>query len=94
MASAKLERTSIDLQSLDKEVTLRANGQVVLFDGFLKVYEESNDDAEQSEDESRLPQMSKEKILKSLVLILSNTLPNHHQDIQKPALSKKWRTWE
>ena len=58
MESAKLERTSVDLQSLDKEVTLRANGQVVLFDGFLKVYEESSDDAEQSEDESRLPQMS------------------------------------
>ena len=57
MESAKLERTSVDLQSLDKEVTLRANGQVVLFDGFLKVYEESSDDAEQSEDESRLPQM-------------------------------------
>jgi DNA topoisomerase-1 len=30
----------------------------VLFEGFLKVYEESRDDAEQSEDESRLPQMT------------------------------------
>ena len=58
MATAKLERTSVDIQSADKEVTLRANGQVVLFEGFLKVYEESRDDAEQSEDESRLPQMT------------------------------------
>ena len=66
MESAKLERTSLDLQSLDKEVTLRANGQVVLFDGFLKVYEESSDDAEQSEDESRLPQMSEGENIEKL----------------------------
>ena len=66
MESAKLERTSVDLQSLDKEVTLRANGQVVLFDGFLKVYEESSDDAEQLEDESRLPQMSKGENIEKL----------------------------
>ena len=59
MESAKLERTSVDIQSTDKEVTLRANGQVVLFEGFLKVYEESRDDVEQSDDENRLPQMSK-----------------------------------
>ena len=66
MESAKLERTSVDLQSLDKEVTLRANGQVVLFDGFLKVYEESSDDADQSEDESRLPQMSEGENIEKL----------------------------
>ena len=66
MESAKLERTSVDLQSLDKEVTLRANGQVVLFDGFLKVYEESSDDAGQSEDESRLPQMSEGEHIEKL----------------------------
>ena len=59
MESAKLERTSVDIQSQDKEVTLRATGQVVLFEGFLKVYEESRDDVEQSDDENRLPQMSK-----------------------------------
>jgi DNA topoisomerase-1 len=58
MESAKLERTSVDIQSPDREVTLRANGQVVLFEGFLKVYEESRDDSEQSDGENRLPQMS------------------------------------
>ena len=58
MESAKFERTSVDIQSADKEVTLRANGQVVLFEGFLKVYEESNDDTDQSDSEGRLPQMS------------------------------------
>ena len=66
MESAKLERTSVDLQSSDKEVTLRANGQVVLFEGFLKVYEESRDDAEQSDSENRLPQMSQGENIEKL----------------------------
>ncbi len=35
---------------------LRATGQVVLFDGFLKVYEEGRDDVE-SDDDRRLPQI-------------------------------------
>ena len=38
----------------------------MLFDGFLKVYEESSDDAEQSEDESRLPQMSEGENIEKL----------------------------
>tara|TARA_B100000524_G_scaffold87378_1_gene40577 strand:- start:151 stop:2643 length:2493 start_codon:yes stop_codon:yes gene_type:complete len=66
MESAKLERTSVDIQSPDNEVTLRANGQVVLFEGFLKVYEESRDDVEQSDDENRLPQMSKGENIEKL----------------------------
>ncbi len=66
MESARLERTSVDIQSPDKEVTLRATGQVVLFEGFLKVYEESRDDVEQSDDENRLPQMSKGENIEKL----------------------------
>ena len=55
MAAARLERTSVDVGSADGEVVLRANGQVVLFDGFLAVYDEGRDD--DGEDEGRLPQV-------------------------------------
>ena len=55
MASARLERTAVDLGSADGAVVLRASGQVVLFDGFLKVYDEGRDD--EDEDEARLPQL-------------------------------------
>ena len=41
MASAKLERTTIEIDAADKSVGLRASGQVVKFDGFLSLYEES-----------------------------------------------------
>ena len=55
MAAARLERTVVDVISPDAQVGLRANGQVVLFDGFLKVYEEGRDD--EDGEEARLPQI-------------------------------------
>jgi DNA topoisomerase-1 len=59
MESARLERTSVELGSSDGQVGLRATGQVVLFDGFLKVYEEGRDDVlTEDDDEGRLPQIS------------------------------------
>ena len=57
MESARLERTTVDISSKDEQVTLRATGQVVLFDGFLKVYEEGRDDVV-DEDDKRLPQIA------------------------------------
>ncbi|ROT98985.1 type I DNA topoisomerase [Histidinibacterium lentulum] len=57
MAAARLERTTVEIASRDDQVRLRATGQVVLFDGFLAVYEEGRD--EDPEDEgNRLPQIA------------------------------------
>ncbi|MEH6773647.1 MAG: type I DNA topoisomerase, partial [Cereibacter changlensis] len=55
MAAARLERTTVDVGSSDGQVVLRATGQVVLFDGFLRIYEEGRD--EEGDDEGRLPQI-------------------------------------
>jgi DNA topoisomerase-1 len=55
MSAARMERTTVDVSSPDGQVTLRATGQVVLFDGFLKVYDEGRDD--DGDDEGRLPQI-------------------------------------
>ncbi len=57
MEAARLERTTIEIGSKDGQVGLRATGQVVLFDGFLKVYEEGRDDVV-DDDDKRLPQMA------------------------------------
>nr|WP_319247314.1 type I DNA topoisomerase [uncultured Celeribacter sp.] len=56
MEGAKLERTTVDIASDDREVVLRATGQVVVFDGFMAVYTEGRDDVEE-DDEGRLPQI-------------------------------------
>ncbi|HEX8125924.1 MAG TPA: type I DNA topoisomerase [Allosphingosinicella sp.] len=56
MASARLERTTAELTDGTGQTGLRATGQVVLFPGFLALYEEGRDDAE--DDESRrLPRL-------------------------------------
>ncbi|UCH74321.1 MAG: type I DNA topoisomerase [Rhodospirillales bacterium] len=44
MESAVLDQVAVDLTSPDQAVTLRANGSVVAFDGFLKLYREDRDD--------------------------------------------------
>jgi DNA topoisomerase-1 len=56
MAGAVMERTTVDVGSTDGEVELRATGQVVTFDGFLKIYDQGRDDDE-GEDGARLPQI-------------------------------------
>jgi len=57
MSAARLERTTVELASDDGQVGLRATGQVILFDGFLKVYEEGRDEPVE-DDEKRLPQLT------------------------------------
>ena len=59
MAAARLERTAVDIISPDAQVAFRANGQVVLFDGYLKVYDQGRDDRQEGDEdeEGRLPQV-------------------------------------
>jgi DNA topoisomerase-1 len=56
MAAAQLEQTTIEIASRDDRVGLRATGSVVVFDGFLKLYQEGRDDAE-DEEGGRLPKV-------------------------------------
>ena len=53
-----MERTTVDIGSRDGQVELRATGQVVLFDGFLRIYEEGRDDQAVDDDDKRLPQIT------------------------------------
>jgi DNA topoisomerase-1 len=57
MESAEQERTTVDVISADKKITLRATGTVTLFDGFLTLYQEGQDDVT-DEDGARLPQVT------------------------------------
>ncbi len=58
MEAARLERTTVEIGSDDGQVMLRSTGQVMLFDGFLAVYEEGRDDDVVDDDDKRLPQLS------------------------------------
>jgi len=56
MADAELEKTSIVIGSSGSQYKFVASGEVIVFDGFLKVYLESTDD-EETEASGILPQM-------------------------------------
>jgi DNA topoisomerase-1 len=67
MAAAQLERTVVDVASADGQVILRANGQVMVFDGFIAIYEEGRDDTA-DDDDKRLPQLAQgENVIKQSV---------------------------
>ena len=58
MASARLERTTVELVDGTGRATLRATGQVVLFPGFMALYDEGRDDP-QDEEGARMPALGK-----------------------------------
>ncbi len=55
MSAARFERTTVQLTTENGQASLRANGQVLLFDGFLKLYFEGRDDQVIDEDDKSLP---------------------------------------
>ncbi len=55
MNPAIMDRVVVDAKSMDKKILLRATGQVIQFDGFLKLYQESKDDADEDDENRILP---------------------------------------
>ena len=59
MADARLERTQVTIHmDGDDTAHFTAQGEVVKFDGFLRVYRESRENDESAEDEALLPAMT------------------------------------
>ena len=54
MADAELEKTTATISISNSNEVFVATGEVITFDGFLRVYKESYDDENEQEDESRL----------------------------------------
>ncbi len=57
MADAQIEKTTVNILISGKEEYFVANGEVVIFDGFMKAYHESNDDEQAQEESHVLPPM-------------------------------------
>ena len=64
MASAELEQVGVDIAVDGGKARLRANGSVVTFDGFLKLYREVQDDPSGEDEENRrLPKLAERERL-------------------------------
>ncbi len=54
MADAQIEKTTVTISMDDTDEKFVANGEVITFDGFIKVYRESTDDEDNSEDSTHI----------------------------------------
>lgn len=59
MSRAELEKTIITINNNQNSELFAAEGEVIRFDGFLKLYIESNDDEEEEETSGLLPKVTK-----------------------------------
>ena len=59
MADAEMEKTTVNILISGTDEVFVAQGEVVKFDGFIKVYRESVDDEEQEEESHVLPPLKK-----------------------------------
>jgi len=65
MEAAIMDQVAADLTSPDNQTTLRATGSVIAFDGFLRVYQESQEEKSGDDDKNRiLPNMNEGDALK------------------------------
>jgi len=92
MADAELERTTATITISTNDRTFTATGEVIRFEGFLKVYRESRDDEEDDggEEGSRmLPPLTTGQVLDLMKIDATETFSRHPARYTEPTLVKK-----
>ncbi len=82
MESARFQSTTIEIASLNKNIILKTSGQVLLFDGFLKVYVEGDDDKKTDPEIALPPTEENQK------LMISSVNPEQHFTQPPPRYSE------
>ncbi len=75
MAEARFNQVGVDVEASVDALTygLRATGQTLLFDGFIRVYREGRDEGPDEDAEARLPELTVDRLLRML-----DILPEQH----------------
>ncbi|SFB66387.1 DNA topoisomerase-1 [Flagellimonas taeanensis] len=90
MSDAQLERTNVKIKASTHQEEFTANGEVVKFDGFLKVYLEGTDDDEGAEDqEGMLPAMKVGETLQNIVISATERFTRPPYRYSEASLVKK-----
>jgi DNA topoisomerase-1 len=64
MSAAVIDQVAVDIAPADKRLQFRATGSTIRFDGFLTLYREDEDDAEENEENRRLPPLNERDALR------------------------------
>ena len=91
MSDAELEKTTAKINISTNNEQLTASGEVIKFDGFLKVYMESTDDDEEDEDEdeSRLPNLTVGQVLEFKQMTATERFTKHAATIYRSLAGKE-----
>lgn len=89
MADAELEKTSIFINIANQKQQFIASGEVIVFDGFLKVYLESTDDESESEAEGLLPQMLSGQMLNAAQIVAQQRFTQRPARYSEASLVRK-----
>jgi len=90
MSDAEFEKTTAKINISTNNEELSATGEVLKFDGFLKVYLESTDDEENEEEgESRLPNMTVGQVLAFNQMTATEKFTKHSARYTEASLVKK-----
>lgn len=89
MADAELEKTTATIGISTSPKTLVATGEVIKFEGFLKVYMESGDDDDEEENSKVLPPLTVGQTLLLEQLVARQTFSRHPPRYTEASLVKK-----
>lgn len=90
MAPAEVEKTKATINiSTNNKFNFIASGEVIKFDGFLKVYFESKDEEEDEEQEGMLPKLTEGEILTMQQILAGERFKNHPPRYTEASLVKK-----
>ncbi|MDQ2657296.1 MAG: type I DNA topoisomerase [Bacteroidota bacterium] len=89
MADAELEKTTATIGISTNPRTLIASGEVIKFEGFLKVYMESGDDEDEEENSKVLPPLTVGQDLKLNELVARQIFSRHPPRYTEASLVKK-----
>lgn len=90
MAPAEVEKTKATISiSSNNKFNFIASGEVVKFDGFLKVYFESKDEDEEGETAGMLPKLTKGEQLTNQQITATEKFKNHPPRYTEASLVKK-----
>ena len=92
MSDAELELTNIDIKVSNSEVKFQSKGEVIVFDGFLRVYLESNDDEHVEDADELLPSLNLGEILSRKLIKAQEQYTLHPPRYTQASLVKKMET--
>ena len=89
MADASIERTAVKIKTPQEKALFSVTGEVIKFDGFLKVYLESTDDDAEDEDNEMLPPVAKGDALTAKEISSTQRFTHHPARFTEASLVKK-----